>query len=70
MLVYSPGVGMNMQDHVAMGGASYLFDPGEYYQGKMCSFNLPNVFSTETVNEFAQNQSGPVYWLPVCEVRM
>uniref|UniRef100_A0AAR5Q9C9 Glucose-methanol-choline oxidoreductase N-terminal domain-containing protein n=1 Tax=Dendroctonus ponderosae TaxID=77166 RepID=A0AAR5Q9C9_DENPD len=66
-LIHSPGVGMNLQDHVAMGGASYLFDPGEYYADKTCSFSLPKVFSTETVNDFANNKSGPVYWLPVCE---
>lgn len=67
-LVDSPGVGMNMQDHVAMGGASYLFEPGEEYANTTCSFNLPKIFSTETVNEFAQNRTGPIYWLPVCEV--
>lgn len=26
-IVDSPGVGENLQDHVAMGGAAYLFDP-------------------------------------------
>lgn len=67
-IIHSPGVGMNLQDHVAMGGASYLFDPGEYYADKTCSFSLPKVFSTETINAFANNKSGPVYWLPVCEV--
>lgn len=25
-LVHSPGVGMNLQDHVSLGGATYLFD--------------------------------------------
>ncbi|XP_050302387.1 glucose dehydrogenase [FAD, quinone]-like [Anthonomus grandis grandis] len=67
-LVHSPGVGMNLQDHVAMGGASYFFDPGEDYKDKVCSFKLTTVFSEETVDQFTQNQSGPIYWLPVCEV--
>ncbi|XP_066259555.1 glucose dehydrogenase [FAD, quinone]-like [Euwallacea similis] len=67
-LVPSPGVGFNMQDHVAMGGAAYLFDPGEEYAEQTCSFNLPKVFSPETIDMFTRNNSGPVYWLPVCEV--
>ncbi|KAL1502393.1 hypothetical protein ABEB36_007539 [Hypothenemus hampei] len=67
-IVHSPGVGFNLQDHVAMGGASYLFEPGDEYNGKTCSFNLPRVFSESTVNEFTKNKSGPIYWLPVCEV--
>lgn len=67
-VVHSPGVGTNMQDHVAMGGEAYLFDAGEDYTEKICSFNLPKVFSTETIDLFAHNKSGPIYWLPVCEV--
>lgn len=51
-----------------MGGATYLFTPGEEYNGKHCSFQLPKIFTTDTVNEFAQKKQGPIYWLPVCEV--
>ncbi|XP_060533150.1 glucose dehydrogenase [FAD, quinone]-like [Cylas formicarius] len=68
VLVDSPGVGRNLQDHVAMGGASYFFEPSDEYQGQTCSFQLPTIFCEKTVDAFAQNRSGPVYWLPECEV--
>lgn len=67
-LVDSPGVGSNLQDHVAMGGVTFLFDPPSKYENKTCGFILPKVFSPETVNEFTQKKQGPVYWLPECEV--
>lgn len=57
-----------LQDHVAIGGATYLFTPGPEYIGKPCSFQLPNIFTQETINQFAQGKNGPVYWLPECEV--
>ncbi|XP_972175.3 glucose dehydrogenase [FAD, quinone] [Tribolium castaneum] len=67
-LVDSPGVGSNLQDHVAMGGVTFLFEPSEEYQNKTCGFILPKVFSPETINDFAQRRQGPVYWLPECEL--
>lgn len=51
-----------------MGGATYLFQLTEEYKEKLCSFQLPKVFTVETIDEFAQKKSGPMYWLPVCEV--
>lgn len=57
-----------IKDHVALGGATYLFTPGKEYDGKHCSFQLPKIFTMETVNEFVQERKGPVYWLPECEV--
>nr|CAH7751445.1 unnamed protein product [Callosobruchus chinensis] len=68
VLVDSPGVGENLQDHVAMGGATYLFDPLDKNKSSMYSFQLPEVFSTETINKFAQQHDGPIYWLPESEV--
>ncbi|CAH1163193.1 unnamed protein product [Phaedon cochleariae] len=68
VLVDSPGVGMNLQDHAALGGATYLFEPTEEYDDQVCSFQLPKVFSTETINQFTQEKTGPIYWLPECEV--
>ncbi|KAJ8958473.1 hypothetical protein NQ318_002265 [Aromia moschata] len=68
VLVDSSGVGYNLQDHTAMGGATYLFDVPEESIDKQYSFQLPKIFTTETVNEFAQEEGGPMYWLPVCEV--
>ncbi|XP_057669061.1 glucose dehydrogenase [FAD, quinone]-like isoform X1 [Diorhabda carinulata] len=64
---HSPGVGQNLQDHVSIGGVAYLFDRPEEFGDEPLSFNLPKIFSTDTVNEFGRGY-GPVYWLPVCEV--
>lgn len=64
----SPGVGFNMQDHVAMGGVTYLYDPPEEYSEEGCSFVLPKIFNTKTVNRFTRGHEGPIYWLPECEV--
>lgn len=68
VLVDSPGVGANLQDHAAMGGVTFLFEPPKEYANKTCGFILPKVFSTETINDFAQKKQGPIYWLPECEV--
>ncbi|XP_074030288.1 glucose dehydrogenase [FAD, quinone] [Leptinotarsa decemlineata] len=68
VLLDSPGVGFNLQDHAALGGATYLYEATEDYKNKSCSFQLPKIFSTETINEFTKNKSGPMYWLPECEV--
>ncbi|KAJ3664222.1 hypothetical protein Zmor_008406 [Zophobas morio] len=68
VIVDSPGVGENLQDHAAIGGVTFLFQPPPEYENKTCGFILPKVFSTETINEFAQKKEGPVYWLPECEV--
>ncbi|XP_017779927.1 PREDICTED: glucose dehydrogenase [FAD, quinone]-like isoform X2 [Nicrophorus vespilloides] len=68
-LVYdSPGVGQNLQDHVAMGGGTYLFDAPEEYDDMGIGFKLNKIFTTENVDEFTQNARGPVYWLPEVEV--
>nr|CAI5848980.1 unnamed protein product [Callosobruchus analis] len=48
--------------------ATYLFDPHDKNKSSMYSFQLPEVFSTETINKFAQQRDGPIYWLPESEV--
>ncbi|KAK5638313.1 hypothetical protein RI129_012608 [Pyrocoelia pectoralis] len=63
----SPGVGENLQDHVAMGGGSYLYDDLDRCP-EGCSFLLPNAYSPDNLEEFAEDESGPLYWLPECEV--
>ncbi|CAH0548924.1 unnamed protein product [Brassicogethes aeneus] len=69
VIVDSPGVGMNLQDHVAMGGQVYLFEMPDGYEGdENYCFNLPKVFAPDTVDKFTQKKDGPMYWLPVCEV--
>ncbi|KAJ8985247.1 hypothetical protein NQ317_018277 [Molorchus minor] len=68
VVVDSQGVGTNLQDHIAMGSAAYLFDKPASDKDMSYSFQLPEVFSEDTVNDFIRNKSGPIYWLPVCEV--
>lgn len=57
-VVDSPGVGGNLQDHVAMGGVTYLYEPPEEYQEKGCGFILPKIFTTETVDKFTRDKEG------------
>lgn len=69
VLVDHPSVGDNLQDHIATGGLTFLFDTpedNEYSNGE--GFLLPKVFETETIDAFTKDHEGPIYWLPECEV--
>lgn len=57
-----PGVGYNLQDHVAMGGRPYLYDE----KHKM-GLNLEHVLGEESIRQFAYEHDGPLYDLPECE---
>lgn len=59
-LVHSPGVGKNLQDHIAMGGHSFLFD-NPYSNGSDYSFNLNTVMTVGSIIDFAFNKNGPLY---------
>ncbi|XP_063704373.1 glucose dehydrogenase [FAD, quinone]-like [Culicoides brevitarsis] len=61
----SPGVGENLQDHVAAGGSLYLVQNPYNYS---LSFIAPKVLQVESVREFVFNKTGPLYALPFCEV--
>ncbi|XP_076249234.1 glucose dehydrogenase [FAD, quinone]-like [Calliopsis andreniformis] len=72
----SPGVGENLQDHVAMGGLVYLIDPPpEYAQGVYVpllspppfSFILEDVIVPETMKEFVIDRTGPLYSVVTAE---
>ncbi|XP_031838198.2 glucose dehydrogenase [FAD, quinone]-like [Nomia melanderi] len=64
----APGVGGNLQDHVAIGGLLYLIDtPKDYTGDRPFSFNLPDSVTPDVIKEFAVNRTGPMYSLPVCE---
>ncbi|KZC09315.1 Glucose dehydrogenase [acceptor] [Dufourea novaeangliae] len=64
----APGVGENLQDHVAMGGMVYLIDPPEDYTSKEpFTFNLLKSITPDTIKEFAVNHTGILYSLPACE---
>lgn len=62
-LVHLPGVGENLQDHVAFGGNPYLYEENEALGLKM-----ETVFSDETINDFVDKHEGLLYNLPECEV--
>ncbi|XP_068623824.1 uncharacterized protein [Battus philenor] len=59
-IVNLPGVGQNLQDHVAMGGHSYLFD-NPYDNGTDYCFNLNSVWSLGNVIDFVVNKKGSLY---------
>ena len=61
-IVDLPAVGENLQDHVAVGGTSYLVDPTGV------SFVVPKILTVRTLYNFVFENTGPLYALPECEV--
>ncbi|XP_076377919.1 glucose dehydrogenase [FAD, quinone]-like [Megalopta genalis] len=65
---HAPGVGENLQDHVAMGGMTYLVNPPANYTGKdPFTFNLFESITEKDVEEFAVERKGKLYALPTSE---
>lgn len=65
-LVDLKGVGSNMQDHIAMGGATYLFDSPEESKPLGYGCVLPRLMTLNTLRQF-RNGTGPLYGLPFAE---
>lgn len=63
---HSPGVGENLQDHIASGGGSYLIT--NPLSNETLSIIAPKVMQVESIREFVFNQRGPLYAMPACEV--
>lgn len=61
-----PGVGQNLQDHVAMGGGTYLFDPPKGDREDF-GFILHQAITETNVQEFMEKKGGWLYGLPACE---
>ncbi|KAK6640553.1 hypothetical protein RUM44_012249 [Polyplax serrata] len=61
-----PGVGENLQDHVALGGTAYLINNPDP-QGVGPGFVLPKTLTLPAVQEFTNKRTGPLYGLPECE---
>lgn len=59
-IVNLPGVGKNLQDHIAMGGHSFLFD-NPYKNGSDYCFNLKSVFSIKSLIDFSVHRKGSFY---------
>nr|XP_033331303.1 uncharacterized GMC-type oxidoreductase Mb1310-like [Megalopta genalis] len=65
---HAPGVGENLQDHVAMGGMTYFVDPLANYTGKdPFTLNLFESATVKDVEEFAVERRGKLYALPIAE---
>ncbi|XP_015112865.1 glucose dehydrogenase [FAD, quinone] [Diachasma alloeum] len=65
----SPGVGRNLQDHIAIGGMTYLIDPptgDNSPYGFSCV--LPKLLTYYSIKEFIVNKTGPLHTVPACEV--
>ncbi|XP_051160394.1 glucose dehydrogenase [FAD, quinone]-like [Leptopilina boulardi] len=62
-----PGVGRNLQDHVAIGGITYLTDSPVANNFEEFGFVLPRSLTFNSVRQFVFNQSGPLYMVPQCE---
>ncbi|XP_059049384.1 glucose dehydrogenase [FAD, quinone]-like [Achroia grisella] len=59
-IVNLAGVGKNLQDHVAMGGHSFLFD-NPYDNGTDYCFNLKTAYMLNTLIDFAIHKNGYLY---------
>lgn len=62
----SPGVGENLQDHVAMSGAIYLVQ--NPFSVDTMSFIVPKITSVESIREFVFKEDGPLYAMGAAEV--
>lgn len=60
------GVGSNLQDHIAMGGATFLFDSPEDSKPLGYGSVLPRLMTLNTLRQF-RNGTGPLYGLPFAE---
>lgn len=55
-----PGIGKNLQDHIAMGGHSFLFD-NPFENGTDYCFNYKSTLSLASLIDFAVNKKGLLY---------
>jgi glucose dehydrogenase (acceptor) len=61
-----PGVGENLQDHVASGGGSYLIT--NPVSNDSLSIVVPKVLQVDSVRKFSFDHRGPLYAMPACEI--
>lgn len=66
VIVDHPGVGENLQDHIASGGATYLIENSISHE--TLSFLIPKLLNLDTAREFVFNHGGPLYAMPSAEV--
>lgn len=63
---HSPGVGENLQDHIASGGGSYLIT--NPISNDSLSIIVPKMMQVDSIRNFAFNHRGPLYAMPACEI--
>lgn len=63
---HSPGVGENLQDHIASGGGSYLIT--NPVSNESLSIIVPKMMQVDSIRNFAFNHRGPMYAMPACEI--
>lgn len=64
----APGVGRNLQDHVAIGGLTYLVTkPANITDSTSFSFNLMRSVNAHALNLFVRERTGPLYGSNVAE---
>lgn len=61
----SPGVGENLQDHIAMGGVVYLLQ--NPFSAETLSYIVPKLVNDDTIRDFVFNQKGPLYAMGAAE---
>lgn len=61
-----PGIGENLQDHIASGGATYLLN--NPLSDETLSYIVPKILDFNTAREFIYNNEGPMYAMPSSEV--
>lgn len=62
-----PGVGQNLQDHIAMGGVTYLFDSPDESNPLGLGIVLPRVLTLNSFIQFFRDKMGPLYRIPLGE---
>lgn len=60
-----PGVGENLQDHIAMGGVVYLLE--NPFSTDRLSLIVPQIANAETIESFVVHQNGPLYAMGAAE---
>lgn len=66
-ILHSPGVGRNLQDHVGLGGLTFLFESPPSTKPIGAGIVLPRLFTLNTYYAFIKNHTGPIYSLPFAE---
>ncbi|XP_075217853.1 uncharacterized protein LOC142322661 [Lycorma delicatula] len=68
VLVNSTGVGENLQDHVAMGGTTYLFTSPPNSRPMGAGIVLPRVLTISNLIKFIIDDTGPFFCMALAEV--